>query len=115
SAPHFELRPNSLRAFLHSLQPPMIGSTSVFDNLRIETTAVVSDSQSKLPRVVGDFDLNVKSLGMCKCIHDGLAPNVKCFLSHHRVQQTVSPLHYRFESNWATLSTFFRHFLERSG
>lgn len=69
STSELQLRANAVCAFFHSLQAPMIIANSLCENAGINTATVIANPQSKLSRIVGDFQFDVKAFRVVKCVN----------------------------------------------
>src|ERR1700752_1673849 len=90
AAPNLQLCANPVGAFSHALESPMIRATSVVQDLRIESAPIVSDAQAKLPGIVGDFYLNVTTIGMGESINYSFTTDAIRLLHNQRVQLALT-------------------------
>jgi hypothetical protein len=58
------LTANLLSPLVHPLQSPMTGTSTCLKDLGVDASSIVTNAQTKLSRVVGDFCFDVLTFGM---------------------------------------------------
>src|SRR4051794_34453596 len=80
STPKSQLTANLLRPLVHSLQPPVTGTPTCLEDFGIDAAPIVTNTQAKLARVIGDFRFDVLTFGMGQRIDNRLTSNAITFL-----------------------------------
>src|SRR5580704_9505719 len=91
-APGFQARTDVRGTLPHATHSPMPRLATRFDNLRIDATAVVTEAQTQACGVVGDLDFNALRPRVPHRVCQGLVPDPKCVVPHHRVE--LAPLSF---------------------
>src|SRR5262249_26228294 len=112
TTPELHLRADLLRALPDSLQPPVIGAPALLEDLRIDATPVVPNPQAKVPRVVGDFQLDAARCRMGQGIEQGLSPDGTGLLHDRRIPLVGPAFDDGLEAGSALLRALSRDPLE---